>query len=467
MTAMKRLLALLLLTFSANADVLPSPTKAELHEWMREAMEMAEKVPADERRDLAMSFANSEYTAREDQIKAALLSIALRPQFYGPYRLLRTMSEPRAVGLVKAEEIAADEKAATEFIEEIYRPRIGVSSQEARDWQSGLADFYATTGRFKDALTLQRPVTEIDGSAYDKVFVAVLEKLNGNDAPFAAIMANCPPPPEQYAHMGATYCVQAARSIVQRMAISGPLTKVAQEILAGRAMPMDWSNRMHGMHTLVANSPDAAEQELRSILADPKAPEWIKQDALAFLVEAAVVRQDSAKILALTECFLTRRGVAFPAVSADTWQQLIMMEPLPANRVALTNAGDDHVCFQHDSDKAEPFVLTEGCTSEMLMRQLSGALNTRNIPAARRAVERMASVVATKQIGIAHLNQMFVLYAAMTREQTAGQFAALLPGERDGVLEEHLREPVRQQTKRVGEPWAAPTNIETKASVCP
>lgn len=464
--AMKRIFALLLFATSMHAAVPSSPSKAELQEWLDEALQLAAKTPPEQRRDIAMGFANGDYDNRTEEIKAAVMVIAFRPQFYGPYRLLQAMSTPRAAGLLKPEEIAADEAAATQFIEETYRARMGTRSAEALDWQSGLADFLASVGRWKEALPLQRAVTAIDASPYSKVFLAVLEKFEGNDAPYAEIMANCPPPPEQYAHMGSSYCVQAARSIVQRMAVSGPLSRVAQEILTGRAAPMDWGSRMHGMHTLVGSNPDDAEKELRAILADAKAPAWVKDDAVAFLTELATARQDHPRLLALTECFLTRRGATFPPVTAETWQQLIMMEPLPADRAVLPY-DDSHVCAQHDSEATEPFVLASGCTTQMLTWQLAAALNTKNIPAARRAVERMASVVVTHGAGIANLNQMFFIYGAMTRDDTVSQFAALLPGKRDEVLEERLNEAVRKQTKRINEPWTSPTQVTSPAQSCP
>ncbi|HEX8617187.1 MAG TPA: hypothetical protein VF911_06355, partial [Thermoanaerobaculia bacterium] len=183
--------ALLLATTVLEAGVPASPSKAELHEWMREALAAAEKIPAEQRREMMreIDFGNT----RLDDIKEDLYRIALRPQFYSAYNLVLDVQMPRQGGMfLTLEESAADRAAAEEFVVELYRSRMGTASEEARNWQHGLAEFLLTMGRWKEALPLARGVYEQDRDAYTTTLLAVIEKLNGDNELFETVMKDCP-----------------------------------------------------------------------------------------------------------------------------------------------------------------------------------------------------------------------------------------------------------------------------------
>lgn len=468
-----------LLTFSLSALIsvsvfaapAPNPSVHQLREWMKEAFAAAKQVPVEARLELAQRGSSS--SSRVERIKAALLTIALRPQYFGPYRLVSAMELPHDLkeGLVTPEQhaefkaqAAVDRAAAEAFIEELYGAHAGTSDEEALNWAHGLAEFRLTMWRWKDALPLIREVTQFDRDGYTLTMLAVIEKLNGNDEPYAKIAANCP---EKHERFGDGLCVVVARSLANRMRAVGygKLPPEMEEILAGKASPrMNWSERMHDLYTLARSNRDAAKKALREVLATPDAPDWAQDDAVFTLARIAFDQQEWAHSIQLTDCWMTRVGLEFPPVTADVWQEIPSTERDDADGYIAPDA-DGESCLQHDDKARQRPGLASPCISDLLMMRVVAAGNARDVAAAKLAAEQTAAIVAGTGAGVRNLSRLLWFAAraiAAGRPHSAESDAVLqylatirdaeqLPGEVEAA--------VRRQTGRVIQPWASPTIV--------
>lgn len=401
-----------LISIRVFAATAPDPSVHELREWMKEAFAAAERVPVDARRDLAQRGTSSR--SRVERIRSALFTIALRPQYFGPYRLVGAMELPHDMteGFVSPERMAeiktqsaADRAAAEEFIEELYGARAGTGDEEALNWAHGLAEFRLTMWRWKDALPLIRDVTQFDRDGYTLTMLAVIEKLNGNHEPFAEIAANCP---EKHEEFGDGLCVVVARSLANRMRAigGGKLPPEMEDILSGKASPrMNWSERMHDLFTLARSNRSAAKKALREIRLNPDAPDWAQDDAVFTLGLIAFDQQEWEHSLQLTDCWMTRVGLAFPAVTGETWQQLAAAERDEAEAYIAPDSGGES-CLQHDDKEKVRFEPASPCMADLLMMRMVAASNSRNVALAKLATEQMAAVVADSGKGVRNLSRL-------------------------------------------------------------
>jgi hypothetical protein len=451
------LVCLLLSAAVAEAAVTPSPSKAELHEWMDEAFAFAAKIPVDDRRALAHQFAFREGT-REERIKASLHTIALRPQYFGPYRLLSSAQIPRDERKFSNEEMAADRAAAEEFVVELYRSRAGTANEEQLNWLSGLAELLFSAGRWKEALPLQRELVAHEGSTYAKVALALMEKIDGNGAPLAEIMANCPPAPEGYEQPD-RFCGDVMRSLIKRMTGLVPASQhppAVIEILTGKAVPgVTMEQRMHDLHNLSSRHPAAASAELNAVLASADAPDWAKNDAVLMLMNVAA-QGDFKELLVRTDCYLARRGASVLSMNAAQWQELAAMEPpAPEKRFIQKDFND---CIQHHGKHREAIDTNVECLAHVLELRHIAASNLRAHDVVRQTDEWMAALVLQSGRGIVNLTRMMTLGSlslpSEEARQQVQQYVAQLPAE-DSFVTERVAESVRRQTKRVTEPWPA------------
>lgn len=147
----------LTLTLALPLRAALQPSKAELHAWLDEAMKAAENVPAEHRRDLAYSLPDAR--DRTDRMKTALLQIALRPSGPGWFELIvATKVPPDSNAIPTRREYDERVQGAFEFLDGIYRARAGTNDPVARQWQQGLAEMLFCTGKFDEALALEREV---------------------------------------------------------------------------------------------------------------------------------------------------------------------------------------------------------------------------------------------------------------------------------------------------------------------
>jgi hypothetical protein len=426
---------------------------------MDEAFAAAEQVPAEERRALAHGFASAKGT-REERIKASLMSIALRPQYYGPSRLLLSVQIPRDGKMsINPEENAADRAAAEEFVVELYRSRAGTASEEQLNWLSGLAELLFTAGRWKEALPLQRELVANEGSTYAKVALALMEKLDGNDAPYAAITANCPPAPEGY-ERPAQYCADVSRSLLKRMTGLAPASQqppAVAEILSGRAVAgTSMETRMHDLHILMNGNREAARAELNAILATPDVPDWARNDAILMLMNLTAQGGNPNELMMHVDCYLSRRGATVQTMTAAQWQELLMLEP-PSEETRFIQS-DFNDCMQHHGKNREPIDTDLGCLAHVLQFRHMAALNLRADDRMRQTNEWMAALVLKSGRGLLNLTRMLTIGSLNVRSEGARQqvqqYVAQLPAG-DWFTAERSEPAVRQQTKRVSEPWPA------------
>jgi hypothetical protein len=463
-------LTALLFSFAADAQLRPHPTREELQGWMSEAFAKAEKMPASARELEDVPELDREPESREERIRQALLVIALRPQFYGPYHLLIAVAYPRLPeDAMRIEEAALVNRAeATEFLLELYRARAGTANEEQVKWQTGLAELLLMRGRYKEALPLARELAEGDGSPYVKVMAAVLEKLTGNDEPFTALMRACPDPPAKYAWAGKTYCTGVARSLANRMTHlmrREDIPAAIHDILTGRAEPqMDWTERLHSLRVLSRSDPDKAEPALNAMIDSKDAPAWAKDDAVLMLAEMARRTQNDDRALALADCWLARRGVTAPKMSADVWQAIIDLEPQENDWITV----DIEQCQQHDVGEDPRVETNPSCMVAVLeLRQFAARRDTLEI---QRSLESLAALVVSTGRGLGNLARMLPIGAMMSShpgDQTNMlRFAALLPVQ-EPTLQTRIGEAVRTQTERVSVPWQSPLAPPKTTSPCP
>jgi hypothetical protein len=459
----------MLMSDAASAAPAPSPSLHELREWMKEAFTAAGKVPVEERKALAADMVTLR-GERIDRIKASLLAIALRPQYFAPYSLLMDMTDRRqaAPGLISQEEFArfdaeqaADRVAAEEFLEELYQQHAGTGSEEALDWQHGLAEFRLTAGRWTDALQPMREVAQYDRDGYTLTLLAVIEKLNGNDAPYAEIAANCPEIPEGFDD---GYCVVVARSLANRMrgVGGGKLPPAMEDILTGKATTrVNWGERMHGLYALARSNRNKALGELGHVLADAKAPDWAHDDAIYILAQNAFATQSWAQVVENTDCWMTRMQIEFPPATAETWQRLLTAEREPSEGyVAYSMNGES--CFHHDAGTRKVPGVDSACMFDLLSMRVLAAAGTRDGVLFKQTAEQMATIVDRTGKGIRNLSRTFSigLTSMAPQEGSAERDAALqylgaLPDEES--VGEDIENAVRRQTGRVLQPWPSPT----------
>jgi hypothetical protein len=450
--------ALLLVTTVLQAGVPASPSKAELHEWMLEALAAAEKIPAEERRAKMREIDFGD--TRLDEIKEDLYRIALRPQFYNAYNLVLDAQLPRQGGMiVTLEESAADRAAAEEFVVELYRSRMGTASEDARNWQHGLAEFLLTMGRWKEALPLARGVYEQDRDAYTTTMLAVIEKLNGNNEMFEAVMKDCPELDNEH---GDHFCTDVALSLANRMTHVLPGDKIPpgiRDILSGKAKPeATWADKLRGLAILQERDAKATDTALRDIIATADLPAWVKDDAMILLMETSSRLGNKGLALNLSDCWLGRRGATAPVVDAATWQRLLAMEkPRKEDEGIRMNVA---ACRQVGAEARVPLDPAGDCIAGLLQYQALGITNPGDRDASRQAIEWMASIVATTGRGMRTLATLLVLSraAAETPEERDNvlRYVAQLPVESKQLADE-TAPAVRTQTQPVTQPWASPT----------
>jgi hypothetical protein len=451
--------ALLLATTVLEAGVPASPSKAELHEWMREALAAAEKIPAEQRREMMreIDFGNT----RLDDIKEDLYRIALRPQFYSAYNLVLDVQMPRQGGMfLTLEESAADRAAAEEFVVELYRSRMGTASEEARNWQHGLAEFLLTMGRWKEALPLARGVYEQDRDAYTTTLLAVIEKLNGDNELFETVMKDCPELDNEH---GNHFCTDVALSLANRMThvlAADNIPPGIRDILSGKAKPRaTWADKLRGLAVLKERDPKAADTALREIIAAADLPAWAKDDAIILLMETSSRLENTGLALNLSDCWLARRGAKAPVVDAAFWERLLMMEKPPKEHEGLRM--NVAACRQVGAEASVPLDPAGDCIVGLLQYQALGITNPGDRDAARQAIEWLASIVATTGRGMRTLATLMTLSARMTTETPEERanvlrYAAQLPVE-SKTLTDNTSEAVRTQTRPVTQPWSSPT----------
>ncbi|HEY0160543.1 MAG TPA: hypothetical protein VGF28_24870 [Thermoanaerobaculia bacterium] len=453
------LVSLLLSAAVAEAAVAPSPSKAELYEWMDAAFAFAAKIPVDDRPPLARHSGLPDSATREERMQAALRTIALRPQYYGAYQLLVHAQTPRDDRTFNKEEMAADRAAAEDFVVELYRSRAGTANEEQLNWLSGLAELLLTTGRWKEALPLQRELVAHEGSTYARVALALMEKLEGNGAPYAEIMAKCPDAPEGYGDPDA-YCGDVTRSLLNRMTSLVPVSQhppAVVEILTGKAVPAATiEDRLHGIHVLLNANRAAAEAELNALLTSD-APRWAKNDALLMLMDSAAYSgRDSNELLTAIDCYLAHRGATVQSMTAAQWQGLLMRKPPAAEKRFIQT--DSSECMQHHGRQEESIDTNLECLVHVLQFRHIAASSLREHEVVRQTTEWLAALVASSGRGLVNLSRMMTIGSmnvpsAEARQQIQ-QYVAQLPAT-DGYVVERSTPAVRQQTKRVGEPWAA------------
>lgn len=443
----------LLVSLFLAVPVFASPLESLLPRWWKTAESRAAQIPEEDRKPLERAIIFTDFSAepREKTLQALLFAIALRPQdVRGPLTLLAYAGDQE------------DYDAALTFLDELYRRRAGIDSRSAMDWQSGRAELLLSLGRWSEALTIQRQlVAAHDADAYDRILLAVLEKIGGNDQPFAKIIAECPTDPDGVSEPG-EYCWDVARSIATRVMnrFMNESPKAITDILAGRggAEKQSWPERMHGLVSLAVRDFEKARPELEAVLTAPDAPDFVKDDAIYLMISGSTSQLPPERMLALIDCWFARRSAQFPPLPDDAWERLRTLPP-PKPRPEQT--GGESGCMQHDGNAKLPLPLNDYCVEFLLLSRSVVASNLGNQPVLRETAERMLA------LSIANGGRLSLLPDVLRRaaelrvdhkdDVRAMQYAAtILP---DALMTERIEKAAREQTQRVLTPWDSPTRV--------
>lgn len=432
---------ILLFTLALPLSAAVTPSKAELHAWLDEGLQAAAKVPEEHRRALAYSLPTAH--TRDDRFKLALLKIALRPGGNGWYDFVGAAKSVPGTTIPTQRDYDERVQAALEFLDGIYRARAGMDTPIARQWQSGLAEMLFCTGKFDEALRLQREVADREPEAYRVILLAIMEKAAGNDEPFAKIKAECPKPAFDYEGTGPQYCSAVIRSIAHRTMGSLPVDRVPAAI---RAMltdgTVDWRERMHGFEILREYAAAGVREQLEAILASSDAPAWAKDDALFALVRQAMTADDWPRAASLMDCWFRRTGITFERATAETWQKVAAMPYDPEKEVRVLPD-----CYRHH-DPDEP--ASRSCVLYGLMVRFFGAGND---PAGRRAaLDELAPYVVRNGTGLKLLSD-FLSNLGKGRDARVLQYNATM--QTPALFPEDTSAAVRTQSARSAPltPW--------------
>lgn len=438
------LLALLLfMAMSARGAVTPS--KAELLAGLDRAFVVAAETPPEGRRELAYSL-STRTGDRRTQIHSSLVKIALRPSGNGWYDLVVVMGRQPAGVTWEKGDAAAHRAAALEFLEGVYRTRAGANDDEARQWQRGLAEILFTTGRFDEALRLEREIALYEPSAYHVILLAMMEKVAGNDEPFAKIKADCPQPAWENEGKGAAYCTTVINSVARSILASLAPEQVppaVHEMLTGA---VTWEERMHGFEIIRGGHAKGVRAEIEAIIVSPDAPEWAKADAIMMLARLADLSEESGRIVGLLDCWLALHGVSFPSATTELWQQLAAMPFDPSLRPKEPN---HTACYFHH-DPSDTSVSTE-CVLYSLTRKVSAAFNAKDVGSMRAGLEAMAFVVVKTGQGQRTLSGFLGLVGTPAERERSMQYQATMTI--PPLLDDETAAAVRKQKSAPLSPW--------------
>lgn len=443
MSAVKRAILLLPLLLATRLDA--AITRADLHAWLEEALAAAQRVPAEQRRAVAYSL---DVTAgsQEERTRAILMKIALRPSSPAWWDMALTFTRD-------------ERRVPLEFLDAAYRERAEVGTAEGRMWQQGLAEMLFGTGKFDEALRLQRAVMAQGGSeSYGLILLAMMEKVAGNGEAFARLQAD-PPPSAQTGVTPANYFRAVVNSVSQRMLLPTGTRPVAiQEMLTGG---LRWEEKLHALHILAGSDPNAADMQLTSVINASDAPAWAKDDAMYTLATLANGGNVAGiRAVNLIDCWLSRRGVEMTRADAETWVQLAALEPPAAQEEWISGST---ACYRHhDPDDAS---VSEKCLFATANLRVLAAVRARDFAALQHAVEWLGALVLARggdglnQLGFALGRLANIAPTPEARDQIF-RYAATLKVQQAllAVDGEQVQAAVRSQTERdVRSPWSTPS----------
>jgi hypothetical protein len=455
---MHRIITLTLLAALTLPGLAESPLTKQLPGWWREAEDTAAKVPAEERKARQRAITHNPAPKNpEEAIRVMLLAIALRPQdVSGAEQLII------AARNIPVQDDSNHFQAARTFVDELYARYAGTATEEQVQWQSGRSEFLLTLGRWKEALPLQREVVARNDDTYKKVMLAVIEKLNGDDEPFAKIMADCPSRP------GEADCRVIANTFMIRMSywLGDKLPLAAREIMAGRgvARPEGWEERIHGLTILAHNLPKAADPELQALVAAPEAPAYVKDDAV-FLMASLTRRTSSHQDIGpLVDCWFLRRKAEFPLMSPEGWEQLREIIKMPP----ILNVPPDFEwgCLEQDAYRAVPLDLSEACVGDLLFDATFSAVDRKDELGAKQIVERAVALSLALGRPIRRLDQILDVAASRFNNARVMQYVGSLQYPYPDVepWTPEIRAALRKQTQRVSTPWDSPVKAPSRAT---
>lgn len=449
--AMRHLLVVLglILTLPAEAAL----TKGQLRAWLEEALVAAQKVPPDERRELAYSLdLNGRTTAA---VRGSLFKIALRPSGNGWSDLWRNVPE-------------AERALVLEFLEAEYRARAGVESEERRQWQSGLAEMLFTIGRFDEGLALMRQVVAVGGATpYQQILLAVMEHVGGNPEPFRRLAARPPKAPEPGYDTGTSYLQAIVQSIGQRMLWILPREKVPPQIPQMMTGSTNWVDRMHGLRILSRTRPAEGERELIKVLIDPSTPVWAKDDALFALVQLPkLFDTNPTRVIEALDCWRRSRGVVIPFATAETWARLRALPQSDESKEWVD--AESRACYRAGPDDDPP---SHECLLTAAAMYMLAATNENDFDTARHAMEWAASLALRDGRGLrniaAHLAIVGLNQHPSEQVMQVVRYAATLPVPLLPELKEQVAAAVRAQTGPApAAPWTRRPSVRAAAR-CP
>lgn len=262
----------------------------------------------------------------DDAIEKALRIIALTPaDDRGPWlamRVLQGMSRPNA-----------RITALTTFLTDLYRRRMSAGDGKD-DWTRGWRAYLFYSGAFTEALDVSRELmktSDVEGTPRDRVFLALLERINGNPAPAKALLDDCPPAPPSYTRKygeqrASTYCRRILWSISYRAVQtfreeSAPVLKQTVLETMNRA---DWQNVFLSVEAIAGADPEMAEQEWYRVLTapPPDLPEAARTDVFISLRRIAERQNQHRKSIELVDRYLRETGEADPGFRPEAWREL-------------------------------------------------------------------------------------------------------------------------------------------------
>lgn len=402
-----------------------------------DAAAFAATIPADQRKATQRRLLEEIDDMTEAgplRARTIVQAIVLRPQdARGAWLLLRAGTDTK----MSSRELA-------EYVEHLYRSRAAAIGPEAPDWEAGLREVLLYLGKDEEALRLTQ--NRHDRSDYDRMLLATLEAIRGNDAAIDAALAQCD---------DVNFCHSVVWSVATRTArIRTQLTPATVTPIVERTIAWyedDWPARLESTRILARLDPKRGRAALTKMYATPAMPDGALLDALHIDAELSFAEKDHLRTIALRDCWLVLRDVTIPPLAPDAWTRFAAL-PEPAR------PGGDGCAEKKDDDP----ILTD-CTTRLLTQRMYDAMYIRDWPLAQQSIEKLLAHVTVHGLAPTVVRGTLAeLAITMSRDGDANDAARIvryldaqeLPNVVKFKLDDAVRKRLPQSSEVTLDPWS-------------
>ena len=377
--------------------------------WFAEERAAAEKMAPEERRSVEYDLRSTAagLPRGNARARAGVRMIALRPSDDMGIAFLLAHGSEATYGSPGEDEIEAaaalpgeqpryfvSDRQVRQFVTDLYRTMIEDQGPAAGPFRSGWAGYlHLTGGDLREARRLAASFVSDpsdDNPAFETVFVAYLDRLLGDPAPLAALVAKCPfePPDPAAAAVSPDYCRAVSWSLADRLirARGKDASPAAAEIVreAIRAEPVNWDLRLASIRTLDRLDREESAREYRALADLPATvmPPGVRLDVLDGLMNACIDRRDFAAALAVNQRWLDTEGYAPSPFPEDGWARLAAVpatadtnapcdDPVACilkNRIFIARALHDTALARRTLEERLAYALEQGFPEETRVR---------------------------------------------------------------------------------------------------